>query len=268
MTETTGSEWFQAHFSFAATRMGGLLAPHVELRGSHILDLGCGDGILDLGLALRYGPSHVMGIDVMPPAIGLAGLARREIGLEALPRNLSFSQITVGAPLADFGPCDVVVSWSAFEHIDRAWLTPILKDCFEVLRPRGLLFIQIDPLYYSPFGSHLARFGQAPWEHLALDQHRLEERVMAYAGPIAADELDTNYEACGLEAWKRHIVDEYRKLNRLTPDEIATMVRAAGFETLRELRTRCTLDPPPQLLEKHSRVDLMTSEIILIARRP
>ncbi len=48
------------------------------------------------------------------------------------------------------------MSWSTFEHVQRDQLAPIFRDLLHAcLRPGGYFFVQIEPLFYSPFGSHL-----------------------------------------------------------------------------------------------------------------
>lgn len=260
-------EWFYAHFQ-AAGSVHEWLSPYIEVKSSRLLDFGCGDGIMALSLALRYKPQVVLGVDVTQTWPSLLNTARREIGLWWLPANLHFKQISPGQSLVPDGPFDAVFSWSTFEHVDRSCLLDVLDDIYKSLRPSGLLFIQIEPLFYSPFGSHLGRFGIQPWAHLLLSEDELKEQVMSFTGMIPAVEIEYHFHINSLEDYKHFIFDEYKKLNQLTAEELIQILTAVGFEILRQARGMVNLDVPPALLKNYRLDDLLTNEINLLAKRP
>ena len=66
---------------------------------------------------------------------------------------------------------DAIYSWSVFEHIPREQIPGIMEDLYALLPAAGLFFLQIEPLYFSPFGSHLRRFIDTPWAHLDIAGH-------------------------------------------------------------------------------------------------
>lgn len=265
-SDTISDEWFSAHFHAAAI-VYDWLSPHLEIRRSCVLDFGCGDGIMALALALRYTPQKVLGVDITRTWPRLLRTARREIELSHLPANLRFRRIRPGQTLSTFGSFDAVFSWSAFEHIDRAFLLPVLKDIYMALRPGGLFFIQIEPLFYSPFGSHLGRFGIQPWAHLLLSEDELERQILSFSGTIPAVEIEYNFHVRNLEAYKRFIFGEYKKLNRITVEELIDFIVIAGFEILRENRGSSNLDIPEILLQQYRKNDLLTNEIDLLVKR-
>lgn len=265
-TNTIKDEWFCAHFH-AAGSVYDWLSPYIEIQYARLLDFGCGDGITALSLALRYTPKNVLGVDVTRTWPRLLKTAHREIGLWRLPANLHFRQILPGQTLVPFGPFDAVFSWSTFEHVDRSCLTTVLSDLYMAMRPNSLLFIQIEPLFYSPFGSHLGRFGIKPWAHLLLSEDELERQVMSFSGVIPSIEIEYNFHVRNLETYKQFIFDEYKKLNKLTAEELIQLIRATGFEIVRETRGRVNIDVPGILLQQYNLDDLLTNEINLLAKR-
>ena len=150
--------WFRDHFDHAASIVETWLRPEIDLQNAVLLDFGCGDGITDLGVALKCRPRAMTGVDTTSKFAHLDGLAVSQLGLNRLPEYLSFRRIEEGHRLAGTMQVDAVFSWSTFEHIDRRFLPAIIADLFDLLPSGGLFFMQIEPLYYSPFGSHLLRF--------------------------------------------------------------------------------------------------------------
>jgi hypothetical protein len=56
-------DWFYKHFDHAARTTASYLLGDSPLLKGRILDVGCGDGITDLGLALRREPVELVGLD-------------------------------------------------------------------------------------------------------------------------------------------------------------------------------------------------------------
>lgn len=261
-------EWFREHFSLAARVVEQWLSGEEDLEDVRLLDFGCGDGYTDLGIALRHPTMKLTGVDITANFHSVETMAREQIGLRQLPDNLDFQQIQLGETLTDKFQIDAICSWSAFEHVERPHLEPVIKDLFNLLPPRGLLFVQIEPLYYSPFGSHLGRFLKEPWAHLLLAPDELKLRVMNYDGDIPDSEKELNYRTRSFTDYKQFIFDEYTRLNRLTADELVSMLTAQGFELLRQESTRMKQDIPEMLLETHAETDLRTNEIRVLLRKP
>jgi SAM-dependent methyltransferase len=124
-----------------------------------------------------------VGVDLYKTYARLPELARKSLGLESLPANLAFEQTTLGAPLPfATGSVDLVYSWSVFEHL--ADVEGTLCEFERIVRRGGRIFIQIEPLYHGPFGSHLQRLVQEPWAHLLHDEEEFL-RLAASASEIA-----------------------------------------------------------------------------------
>jgi SAM-dependent methyltransferase len=259
--------WFQGHFEYAAQTTCEWLGSELELESAQLVDFGCGDGITALGVALHGRPRKLLGVDITQAFSRLETLARQQLRLDSLPRELEFLQVEAGKPLGATN-LDGIYSWSVFEHVDRADLAPIASSFFDVLRPGGIAFIQIEPLYYSAFGSHLQRVVAEPWAHLRMDSGELEQSVMRFEGELAEEERDLASSEGVTPEFKEWLLREYRTLNRLTADELVQLFSNAGFEIIREQRGQRAEEPPAELCEKHHVDDLKTNEIRLLARKP
>lgn len=261
--------WFKSHFEYAADVVHAWLSPVVDMRSARMLQFGCGDGITDLALALRYGAGHIHGVDIRCEYEKLPKIAQQQIGLNRLPAALSFATIAPGTPLQGQAPLyDALMSWSTFEHVQRDQVLPILQDLHACLRPGGYFFLQIEPLYYSAFGAHLGRYDPVPWHHLLVDDDALWQVIERCDGPMHADEVDFGFEDFGPDGYKRFVFDEYLALNRLTTDELLALTRQAGFSVVREERRHYEPEPIPEvLLEKYERDVLLNNEIILLLQK-
>jgi SAM-dependent methyltransferase len=211
----TGPTWFWEHFDAAADAVIAFLAGDgIDLNGKRVADIGSGDGIIDLALALKSAPAELTGFDIVPTdAERLRAFGEREGVAKALPPNLHFSPCEPRHIPADTDSYDLVVSWSTFEHVEDP--RAVLAEIHRVLRPWAVLFIQIWPLYYSQHGSHLWQFFPAGYEHLLKSAEDLERAVRSNPGP----EPD----------WAEVLIEQFRSCNRLTLDELQRALHESGF---------------------------------------
>jgi SAM-dependent methyltransferase len=228
--------WFEAHFWEAAQA----ILDFVDLEGRAVADIGSGDGIIDLALALRGRPRELVGYDVNPtPAGRLLAQARRYADVGELPPSLRFARSDperIDAPDAAY---DVLVTWSVFEHARDP--LGLLREMRRIVRPDGVLFLQLWPFYHSHQGSHLWDWFPEPFHHLRQTEAEIEAGVLAH-NPRPED------------WWPGYMLDEYRTLNRITLDGLGDAVRAAGF-SVREL----------ELIAHRSRVPAGLDELPLSA---
>ena len=258
-------EWFRAHFGYAADVVHQWLAGHIDVREARILNFGCGDGITDLALVLRHGASHIHGIDIRQEYRKLPRIAWEQLGMTRLPSALTFETIRPADSLSRaHSGMDALISWSTFEHVQRDQLLPILRDLHACLRPGGVFFLQIEPLFYSPFGSHLRRYDAIPWHHLLVSEDELWQAVEAHEGPMDASEVDFGFADFGVDGYKKFVFHEYQTLNRLTADEVVALACEAGFKVLREERRRVDQPIPAQLQQQYSEDWLRTNELLLL----
>ncbi len=210
--------WFWSHYAEAAdTTIRALADGGVDLGGKRVADIGCGEGITDLGLVMRAGPAELVGYDVSPTDTGhLLSEARREGVAKALPANLRFevSQPTV-IPAED-DAFDVVLSWSAFEHIEDP--SAVMSEIARVLRPDGVFLLQLWPFFHSEHGSHLWEwfpegFAQFRYSDAEIERHVRADTVKAALGDM--------------------LLREYARLNKATLDDLGRAIRAAGMRVAR-----------------------------------
>ncbi len=261
-------EWFRAHFCYAADVVQHWLGGVLDLPTARLLNFGCGDGITDLALVLRHGATAIHGVDIRREYTKLPRIAHEQLGMRRIPAALTFETIESGARLADrHAGVDGLVSWSTFEHVQRDQLLPILQDLHACLRPGGVFFLQIEPLFHSPFGSHLRRYDEVPWHHLLVPEEALWKTIEAHQGPINGEEVDFGFADFGVEGYKRFVFREYQQLNRLTADELVHLACQAGFVVERQERRSVDMEPPPTLLERYSNAVLRNNEIFLLLRK-
>lgn len=258
--------WFEAHFNYAADVVAEWVGKPL-LEAGHTLDFGCGDGITALGLILRHQARQFTGVDISETHKGLGKLAKTQIGLNRLPRELSFKRIQAGEKFHVAEPCDLVITWSTFEHIELPYMSGVLDNIRRALKPGGMFFLQINPLYFSPYGSHLSRFNLPPWAHLLWSPEQVTEAVMAFTGDIPADELEENFHKRGPLGYKHFVLQEYQQLNQLTTRQLVQLLTDNGFELVREGYGQVHLPAPTELLARFSEHDLLTDEVRLLLRK-
>ena len=269
MEQRITDDWFRSHFVYASDKVNRWLSKEINVSRSRILDFGCGDGVTDLGLALRHSAKEVIGIDLHDAFAYLATTAKTQIGVEQLPSNLRFETIKPGEALAARGPVDAVFSWSVFEHVEKQLLPAIFADIFALLPRKGLFFLQIEPLYLSPFGSHLSAVIAEPWMHLLESHDELLDRL-AKAQPrqMAEDKKDKTFDVCSFNDFKEFLTREYLSLNKITLGELLQYVEQAGFIVEKKKVKNVLHIPSKALLERYAPEDLLANEVVLLLRRP
>lgn len=228
------------------------LEPFGGLENKRVLDFGCGFGETAAGIAMGYGAADVHGVDIQSKPDQCEFILARVFGTSGLPANLRFSQIPETGP-TEREAYDVVVSWSAVEHVSRASLSKVLSALHGSLIPEGLAFIQISPLYFSPEGSHLWPVGYRRWEHLTKQ---------------TSEVLDDIANCDGVDAERKaRLVRLFKTLNRLTANDLVRRCEDAGFRVLREQRDRTTERPPKDLEDAYTLDALLTHQIVLLLQR-
>jgi ubiquinone/menaquinone biosynthesis C-methylase UbiE len=220
-----------------------------KLEGAQIADIGCGDGILSLGFARRANPARLTGFDVN--AVDVENLARQceAEGVDpTLPDNLCFvvsEQKRLPAQDASF---DIVTTWSAFEHIGDPYA--LLREIRRILRPDGLLFLQLWPFYFSERGSHL-------WEWFPDGFHHLQEHHEDTVAKLDQSDLKDR-------AWTEMMSREFVHLNRVTLDELQRCILGAGLAVVKlELITHTVM--VPRDLARYPLSDLGIAGVKLLA---
>jgi SAM-dependent methyltransferase len=211
----TGTAWFREHFDEAADAILEFIAGDgIEFAGKRVADVGAGDGIIDLGLALKGEPAHLVGFDIVETDIAaLRAYAAREGAAQTLPGNLEFrvsEEVRIPAEDASF---DIVVSWSTFEHVEQP--VALLNEIKRILDPHGLLMIQVWPFFHSQHGSHLWQYFPQGFVQLLQSSEEIEEAVRADPGPDPE--------------WAGILIEQFHSCNQLTLDELQRGLYASGF---------------------------------------
>jgi len=228
-----------------------LLGDMHDLGSARILDFGCGDGIAAASFALRHPSSQVSGIDILEvSADRLRTLFSDQTGL-GLPPNLSLDSHSPGSLPAELHNLDIIYAWSVFEHVPFAEVVPTLKLLHDRLGPKGSIVVQIEPLYFSPYGSHLRRYLSRPWEHLERQLDDIRRKVFAGDRPAATNE----------RAWEQFI-----SLNRATADDIVAAAAEAGLAVIHQSRSETSELIPDRLKDVYSASALMTTEVQIVLK--
>jgi SAM-dependent methyltransferase len=245
-------DWFFRHFDHAAaTAVSYLLADHPLLRG-RILDVGCGDGITALGIALRTGCRELVGIDPFREFERLPEILRaNHLPPDTIPKRVKFlGEDANFLPFPD-DSFDVVVSWAAVEHFAGGYLQS-LREVKRVLRPDGLLFIH-PGLYYCNAGHHLAEYSTEPFFHLRRTREQVREIVFT-ATPRYEDRAGETPTPAQHWQW-------FNELNPITVSRFEQELRALEFEPWRvAIRTEGLVEYTPELLG-YPMQDLATNEL-------
>lgn len=220
------------------------------LKGKKVLDFGCGEGTSAAGIALLHG-AMVHGVDINSEAKQCASFLKDHLGIEP-PEHLTFQEITPGGAI-DCDGFDCIFSWSVFEHVSNRLYADVLADLFSRLKPGGLFFMQISPLYFSPEGSHLWSIGYGKWEHL-ICQH----------SEVIEDITKSGLEEATVES----LIAMFDTLNRVTAEDVLERFTMAGFELLGKQIDQIDFEPPEALLRAYTRDALTTFQIVALFRRP
>jgi 2-polyprenyl-3-methyl-5-hydroxy-6-metoxy-1,4-benzoquinol methylase len=243
--EHARDEGFRARAIAEYKRVTNWVGAKVDLANARILDFGCGQGIAAASFAIRMPGATVVGSDMEPVNVeGLDDRLRQQIA-RPLPRNLEFVPT---AELQDQAPFDLIYSWSVFEHVPEDQMIEVFRQLKSLLRPGGLIFVLVNPLFFSPRGSHLYRYFKSPWHHLLLPLSELREGVFAKG----VTETQTR-------EWQ-----QFLGLNRLTARDILGRASASGLKRTRDAFFRTDLVPPPRLSRIYDSEALATVEFMAL----
>ncbi len=248
------ADWFFRHFDHATWVVMSYLLDNSPLLKGRILDVGCGDGITDLGLAFRTGCEELIGIDPFRGYERLPQiLADNQLPADTVPSNLRFMPESANAlPFPD-DSFDVVVSWGSLEHIAGGY-AKALAEIRRVLRPGGLFFVH-PGLYFSNVGSHLGEFSSEKFFHLKKPLEEVKRIVMT----TKPDYMDRAGEFATPEQYWQW----FRELNPITVSRFEEELRELDFEPWRAaLRTEELIEYTPEIVDFPIQ-DLATGELYL-----
>jgi len=244
------SAWFAEHYVDAADQVIDFLGGDgLSLTGRDVADVGCGDGIIDLGVARKARPRSLVGFDIVPtdPA-WLLRRAREEGVADELPDELEFATCDARTLPADDEAFDFVFTWSAFEHVMEP--VAVFREIRRVLRNDGVLMLQIWPLYHSEHGAHLWQCIPDSFVHLIRNPSDIEAEVRATTAH-APDEIE-------------EFLEVFATLNRVTLDDLQRAMLAANLRVAKlEIQSEVVHIPPE--LSRRSLTQLGISGVKLLA---
>ncbi|MBL8314770.1 MAG: class I SAM-dependent methyltransferase [Rubrivivax sp.] len=246
------SDWFYRHFDHAALTVIGYLLGESPLLKGRILDVGCGDGITDLSIALRTQCQELVGVDPFKGYERLPGMMRdNHVPAEAWPTNLRFLPADANHLPFEDDSFDVVISWGSLEHIAGGYLQA-MREIKRVLKPDGLFMVH-PGLYFSNFGHHLGEFSSEPFFHLKKTPEEVH-RIVMETPPRRIDRA--GHIATPAEYWQW-----YNELNPITISRFEAELRALEFEPWRvAIRTEDLIEYTPEL-QKYPMQDLASLEL-------
>lgn len=153
------------------------------LANSHVLDVGCGGGLLTEAMAQRS--AHVTGIDLSEKLIDIAQLHLLESGVKAQYRVIAAEALASEQP----GHYDVVTCMEMLEHVPDPHA--ILQACFDLLKPGGRLLLST--LNRTPAAFALAIIGA---EYIA---QLLPKGTHDYRSFIKPSEMASSLRAIGFQ---------------------------------------------------------------------
>jgi ubiquinone/menaquinone biosynthesis C-methylase UbiE len=247
----TRNKWFWDHYENAAEETIAFLREDgVDLTNKRIADIGSGDGIIDLAITRKAKPSQLVGFDLnLTNSDYLSRLSSSQGQSGELPKELQFIQSDTLSIPAESSSFDVVISWSAYEHISNT--DHISKEIYRILKEDGTVFIQVWPLFYSEHGSHLNEYFPG-FTHLRKEVDEINALVLNSA---------SNHD------WAKIMLVEYASLNRKRLDEIHASLRIAGLAVRRAELLTHTVRLTPDLSMKYPLSDLLIAGFKITACR-
>ena len=144
----------------------------MRFEGKRYLDIGCGHGenIIE---ACKRRATLSCGLDM--------DVARRNFWRKSVPNTFGMEYILDDLHTHDFGDkaFDVITSYNSFEHFDDP--ARVLARCTEITVPGGLMYLQFNPIFRSPMGSHIYRKMNVPYIQNLFDDDLVADMVFGDA---------------------------------------------------------------------------------------
>ena len=135
--EALAARWWDPHSEFKPLHdINPLRLDYIDrrtsLQGKHVLDVGCGGGILSEGMAQRG--ARVIGIDMGEAPLAVARLHKHESGID-----VDYQQATAEQFAAQHaGQFDVVTCMEMLEHVPDP--ASVIEACARLVKPGGHVF--------------------------------------------------------------------------------------------------------------------------------
>lgn len=218
-TEHDPVAWFTDHYHGAAQQVIDFVqGDGIQLEGKLVADVGSGDGTIDLGFVAKAQPARLTGFDLRPTDVDALQRSAAAAGItEPFPDadTLTFVQSQPDMLPAPDDSFDFMFSWSVFEHVSHP--VRMAHEIHRVLKPTGVLFIQLWPFYASQHGGHAWMTIREPFAHLLRSPFEMEHALRGRQGTDPTRTAD----------------DEFRSLNRVTLDGLQRALLAAHLRIVK-----------------------------------
>ena len=134
--EELAARWWDPHSEFKPLHdINPLRLDYIDrlesLQGKHVLDVGCGGGLLSEGMAARG--AQVTGIDMGEAPLSVAKLHLYESGIEVDYQQITAEQMAAEHPAA----YDIVTCLEMLEHVPQP--DSVIAACARMVKPGGLV---------------------------------------------------------------------------------------------------------------------------------
>lgn len=257
---------FDARYNLAPKAFRHWMDGKLDLTQSTILDFGTDTGVMALGLIQHCKVKRLIGVDINENHKNLLLEIRGRLNFSTLPENLLFKHIEPDEPLSQtFADeiIDCIFSWSVFEHVNQNLLPTAAREIAKTIRSGGYAFIQIAPLYYSAFGSHMDMLIPQPWSHLTTQLNLYQNQILqAKKNTLYAEETDENFEKIKESFWS-----VFATLNKITANELLDLFLGTGLNLIRQHRTKTAHIPPSELTAIYHEDVLTTEQIVCLFQK-
>jgi SAM-dependent methyltransferase len=248
----SGDEYFDVRYNEIPQIIIDWLPEGFSWENANVMDYGCGYAIMALSFAEQMNCGRVMAVDTAFDFDEYLDRAKKARGIECWPNNLEIHKISPGDIPGEQASIDLIYSWSVFEHVDERYLKETFKKLVDLLKPGGYIFIQISPLFYSAEGSHLLHKVNEPWGHLMNQMDIYREKLRDNC--ISEEEFNIQWA-------------EYQALNRLTANELRSLLIDSGVIIVREHMTQAAQEPAQKLIDIYNLDVLKTDQIVLLGQK-
>lgn len=159
------------------------LNSYSPLKNSRILVIGCGTAS-DFPFLLRFQPREIVGIDLLNYSKCWEQIKEYAVR-EKTSIKLDFYQADASTlNELGLGVFDIIISDAVFEHCRD--LKSVLKNCYNLLQPKGVMYTSYGPFWYCWGGDHFSGRDDIEhgYNHLLLDSIEYAEYFNKYVGDL------------------------------------------------------------------------------------